>query len=76
MTTQIHKRPISARNQWPGRIVHIQSDGVMAQITLDCNGQEVVSVITRESLERLALHEGGQAMAIVKATDVVMGQAD
>lgn len=68
--------PLSARNHWNGRVTRMTVDGVMAEITVDCNGQEVVAVITRQSAERLGLKEGQPAEVVVKATDVMVGQSE
>ncbi len=65
---------ISARNQLRGIVQAIRLDDVMAEVVLDVNGQEVVAAITRSSVERLGLKVGDQAMAIVKATEVMIGK--
>lgn len=36
-------------------------------------GTEVVSIITKDSAERLGLTEGKEAYAVVKASDVMIG---
>jgi len=38
------------------------------------NGLEVVSVITRSSVERLGLRPGVRAYALMKATEVMIGR--
>jgi molybdopterin-binding protein len=45
----------------------------MAEVTVDVAGQQVVSVITRTSAERLGLSEGQAVTVIVKATEVLLG---
>lgn len=58
-------RNISARNQLAGNVT---------KVTLDVgNGNEITAVITRGSVERLGLREGVQAIAVIKATDVLIG---
>lgn len=74
MSLQTEARILSARNRWSGRIAHIRTGAVMAEVSLDCGGQEVVAVITRESAEQLGLREGETVAAIVKATDVMIGR--
>ncbi len=65
---------ISARNQLPGEITAINIDGVTAEVTMDVgNGLEVTGVITRGSVERLGLEVGSHAVAVIKATDVMVG---
>ncbi len=66
---------ISARNRLTGIITHISADGVLAEVLLDLGaGNEIVSVITRSSVERLGLHVGMRAVALVKATEVMLAK--
>jgi molybdopterin-binding protein len=43
----------------------------MAEIVIDVGGHELVSAITAGSAERLALAEGQEVTAIIKATKVL-----
>ena len=65
----------SARNQLKGTVVSVSLGSVMAEVTVDVNGAQVVAAIKRESAERLGLAEGRSVVAIVKATDVMIGIA-
>jgi molybdopterin-binding protein len=65
---------ISARNRLRGRIAAIHADGVMAEVRLHIGDQELVAVITRVSAERLGLQVGGEAFAVIKATEVMIGR--
>ena len=66
---------LSARNQLAGRITAITSGAVMADVTIDIgNGQTLVAAITRSSVERMGLAEGDAVVAIVKATEVMVGK--
>ena len=65
----------SARNQLKGTVVSVSLGAVMAEVTIDVNGATVVAGITKESAERLGLAEGKSVVAIVKATDVMIGIA-
>lgn len=67
---------ISARNRLRGRVAHLRFDGLMAEVTLRIGDQELVSVITRSSAERLALRVGDEAYAVVKATEVMIGKRE
>lgn len=67
-------REIGARNQLAGTVTNVAIDGVTAEVTIDVgNGNEITAVITRGSVERLGLREGVQAIAVIKATDVLIG---
>ena len=64
---------ISARNQIEGTIVKLQEGAVNASVTLEDEfGTRFTGSITNESVEDLGLAEGGKAVAIVKATDVMV----
>ena len=67
---------ISARNRLRGRIDRMRLDGLMAEITLRIGDQELVSVITRSSAERMDLHEGDEVYAVIKSTEVMIGRDD
>jgi molybdopterin-binding protein len=64
---------VSARNRLNGVVKEITGDGVLCEIVLDLgNGQEIVSVITRSSAQRLGLAPGVAATALIKATEVLL----
>ena len=66
---------LSARNQLKGKIVAITEGAVMASVKLDIGGGNTVTAyIGKESVEDLALKIGDQALAIVKATEVIIGK--
>jgi molybdopterin-binding protein len=65
---------ISARNQLRGRVLSVTIDGVMAEVLLRIGDQELVSIITRGSAERLALAVGDEVFALVKSTEVMIGR--
>ncbi|HEV2801549.1 MAG TPA: molybdopterin-binding protein [Pyrinomonadaceae bacterium] len=64
---------ISARNALKGRIKKITPGAVNTQVIIELpNGLEVVSIITKDSAERLNLVEGKEVYAIIKASDVMI----
>ncbi len=64
---------ISARNSLKGKIKSIKTGAVNNEIVIElANGMEVVSIITKESAERLGLVEGKEVYAVVKASDVMI----
>ena len=65
---------LSARNQLRGRITALFLDGVMAEIRVRIGDQELVSVITRGSAERMGLAVGDEVLAVVKSTEVMIGR--
>jgi len=64
---------ISARNRLRGTIAHLRFDGLMAEVVLKIGDQELVSIITRSSAESLGLRVGGEAFAVIKSTEVMIG---
>ena len=65
---------LSARNQLNGTITAIVLGGVMAEVTVDVTGQELVSVVTRKSAENLGLKEGDTITVVIKATEVMLAR--
>ena len=63
---------LSARNRFPGRIVSVESDGVMALVELEAGPFRLTAAITRDSVEELGLAPGVEATATVKATSVMI----
>ena len=47
---------------------------VMAEVRLQVGNNELVSVITRASVERLGLKNGDEVVAIIKSTEVMLGK--
>ena len=64
---------LSARNQLNGTVRNLELGAVMAEVTVDVNGQQIVSAITRASAERLGLAEGQPVTVFIKATEVLLG---
>jgi len=64
---------ISARNQIEGKIVAVKEGAVNGIVTIeDVDGVKISGSITNESIESLGLKEGGTAVAVIKATDVMV----
>ena len=63
---------LSARNQLRGRITALTLDGLMAEVRMEIEGQELTAIITRGSVERLRLRVGDTAFAVIKATEVMV----
>ena len=64
---------ISARNQIEGKIVAVKEGAVNGRVVIeDADGVKVSGSITNEAIENLGLKEGGTAVAVIKATDVMV----
>jgi molybdopterin-binding protein len=65
---------LSARNVLKGKVKRIKPGAVNTEVVLELpGGLEIVSIITKESAERLGLADGKQARAIIKASNVMIG---
>ena len=65
---------ISARNKLVGTITSIKLGGVMAEVVVGVGDNEIVSVVTRASVEEMGLSEGDQVTAIIKSTEVMLAR--
>src|SRR5208282_6361363 len=66
---------ISARNVLAGKVQKVTKGAVDAEVMLVLSGGEtVVSIITNSSVDSLGLEVGGAAYAIIKASDVIVGE--
>jgi molybdopterin-binding protein len=62
----------SARNRFVGLVTDIKSDGVMAQVEMQCGPNRVVSLMSTEAIGELSLQLGDVAVAVVKSTTVII----
>jgi molybdopterin-binding protein len=65
---------LSARNQLKGTVKAVKLGSIMAEVVAEVGGQEIVSEITKSSVERLAIKNGDSITLIVKATDVMIAK--
>jgi molybdopterin-binding protein len=64
---------ISARNQLKGKILEIKKGATTAHVRIEiANGLVLTSSITNEAVDDLGLKVGGAAIAVVKASDVMV----
>jgi molybdopterin-binding protein len=66
----------SARNSLRGIVTKVTRDTVMAQVELQAGPHRIVSLMSREAADELALDIGVVAYASIKATNVVVGLDD
>jgi molybdopterin-binding protein len=62
----------SARNHFPGLVTKVTRDKVMAQVEIQAGPFRVVSLMSREAADELALKPGAFVVASVKSTNVVV----
>jgi molybdopterin-binding protein len=74
-TEQQHKaeiRRVSGRNQLVGRIESVQISGLMAEVRVSIDGQQITAIITARSAREMQLKRGQTAAALIKATHVMI----
>lgn len=65
---------LSARNILKGKVKRIKPGVVNTEVVIELpGGTEIVSIITKESADRLGLAAGKEAYAIIKASNVMIG---
>ena len=63
---------ISARNQIRGTVRGIRRGEAIANVGLDVGGNRIVASITTEAVDELAISEGREVTAVIKASDVML----
>jgi molybdopterin-binding protein len=63
---------ISGRNKLAGVVTKVRISGLLAEVTLDVGGQTLTAIITSGAARQLGLKAGVPAMALIKATEVMV----
>jgi molybdopterin-binding protein len=64
---------ISARNVLKGKVKQIKPGAINTEVTVElAGGNEIVSVITKASAEKLGLTAGKEVYAVIKASNVMI----
>lgn len=72
--TEVEGMQLSASNQVRGKIVVLEIGPVSSRVVIQIAPRvRITSVITSASVQRLRLREGKAVVAIIKATDVILG---
>jgi molybdopterin-binding protein len=65
---------LSTRNQLKGTVASVDVGAVMTVVKIDLDGgQQVTAAITRDGAEELNLEVGQPIVALIKATEVMLG---
>ncbi len=67
---------LSARNQFSGKVSKITEGAVNGIVAVDVNGTVIMGTISMEAIKELGLKEGADAVAVIKATDVMVGTGE
>jgi molybdopterin-binding protein len=66
---------ISARNQLKGTVQEVHKGQTTAHVRIELgNGAVITSSITNEAVDELGLKKGDSVVAIIKASDVMVGK--
>lgn len=63
---------ISGRNKLTGTVIQVTPGIVTGEVEVDIgNGNKILGVITKRSLDEMQIKEGDQVTALIKATSVM-----
>ena len=65
---------LSGRNQLRGFVEEVRVEGLLAQVKLRVGDQSLTAIITRDAVDELRLRRGDEALAVIKATEVMVGR--
>jgi len=66
---------LSARNQIKGKLVEVRKGTTTAHVRIDIgSGVIITSSITNEAVDDLGLRVGDEAIAVIKASDVMVAK--
>jgi len=65
---------ISGRNQLLGSVIEVKIEGLLAKVVLAVGNQRVTAIITADAVRELDLKPGDEAVALIKATEVMIGR--
>tara|TARA_B100002003_G_scaffold154808_1_gene143565 strand:- start:253 stop:678 length:426 start_codon:yes stop_codon:yes gene_type:complete len=63
---------VSGRNKISGIVTSIKKSSLLAQVNLDAGPYKLTAIITRDGLDALKLRVGDSAIALIKATEVMV----
>lgn len=65
---------LSARNSLKGKVKAVKAGTVNSEVVVELKGgEEIVSMISKESAEKLGLEPGKEVYAVIKASNVMIG---
>lgn len=71
---EINLGTLSATNRFSGHVVELVRGDVMSKVVIEIAPKlSIGAVITTDSVDRLGLEVGSSALAIIKATEVIVG---
>jgi len=65
---------LSARNVLKGKVVQVKKGVTTANVKIDIGGAVITATITVDAVKELKLKAGDRAVAIIKASEVIVGK--
>ena len=66
---------LSARNQIKGKVTRVQKGQTTGHVEIDIGDDVIITAsITNEAIDELKLKKGDKAIAVIKASDVMVGK--
>jgi molybdopterin-binding protein len=65
-------RPPGPRNRMPGIVLNIRRDARVAQVEVACGSHRIVSLMSRDAVDRLHLKPGDSATVVMKPSAIVV----
>lgn len=65
---------LSGRNQLRGIVEEVRVEGLLAQVRMRIGDERLTAVITRDAVDALKLRRGQPALAVIKATEVMIAR--
>ena len=63
---------VSARNQLAGTVLEVHKGATTSHVVIDVAGAKIFASITNEAVADLGLAPGKKAIAVIKASDVMV----
>jgi len=64
---------ISARNVLKGKVVRVTAGAINTEVVIELAGKDqIISIITKDSAEKLGLGKGKEVYAVIKASNVMV----
>ncbi len=65
---------ISSRNQLPGTVLEVAVEGLLAKVVIAVGNHRLTAIITADAVRELSLKPGDFAVAVIKATEVMVAK--
>lgn len=67
---------VNTRNQFAGKVINISVGQIVSEVEIETHAGIISAVVTTSSIGRLRLKVGDSALALFKATEVMVAKLD